>query len=111
MSFPLEGGVMTGTTAEAGLRPAGSDRLRTDPAYQAFWILRIGFTVAPVVFGLDKFADVLTHWEGYLAPFVDRLVPGTAHQAMLAVGVVEIVAGIVVAVRPRVGGYLVVAWL
>jgi hypothetical protein len=90
---------------------AGSDRLRTDPTYQAFWLLRIGFTVAPIAVGLDKFAGVLTDWEGYLAPEIDRIVPGTAHQAMLAVGIVEILAGIVVAVLPRLGGYLVAAWL
>ena len=88
-----------------------SDQLRTDPAFQAFWILRVGFTVAPILFGLDKFAEVMTDWEGYLAPSIDKLVPGTAHQAMLAVGVVEIVAGLVVAVAPRFGGLLVAAWL
>jgi hypothetical protein len=87
------------------------ERLRSDPVLQGFWLLRIGFTVAPILFGLDKFAGLLTDWEGYLAPAVDRLVPGTAHQAMLAVGVVEIIAGLVVAVRPRFGGYLVAAWL
>ena len=86
-------------------------RLRTDPVFQAFWILRAGFTVAPILFGLDKFVEVLTEWEGYLAPSIDRLVPGTAQQAMYAVGVVEIVAGIVVAVAPRFGGLLVAAWL
>lgn len=82
-----------------------------EPAYQAFLLLRTAFTVAPVVFGLDKFFDVLTHWERYLAPRVDRLVPGSGHQAMLAVGVVEIAAGVLVAVRPRIGGYVVAAWL
>ncbi|GID97560.1 hypothetical protein ACFQFC_08130 [Amorphoplanes digitatis] len=86
-------------------------RIRQDPVLQAFWILRIGFAVAPILFGLDKFAGLLTDWEGYLAPAFDRLVPGSAHQAMLAVGVIEIVAGIVVAVMPRFGGYLVAAWL
>jgi hypothetical protein len=78
---------------------------------QVFWLLRIGFTVLPIVFGLDKFADVLTDWTQYLAPQIDRLVPGTAHQAMLAVGVVEIVAGLVVAFLPRFGGPLVAVWL
>ena len=85
--------------------------VRDDPAYQAFLLLRIGFTVAPILFGLDKFTNLLTDWTSYLAPAIDHLVPGTAHQAMLAVGVVEIVAGLVVAVRPRFGGYLVAAWL
>jgi len=88
-----------------------ADRLKTEPAFQAFWLLRIGFTVAPILFGLDKFAELLTDWERYLAPSIDNLVPGTAHQAMLAVGVIEIVAGIVVALLPRFGGYLVAAWL
>jgi hypothetical protein len=76
-----------------------------------FWVLRIGFTVLPIVFGLDKFFDVLTDWSAYLAPWIDDLVPGTAHQAMLGVGVVEIAAGVLVAVLPRIGGYVVAAWL
>jgi hypothetical protein len=82
-----------------------------DPAHQAFLLLRTVFTVAPIAFGLDKFANLLTDWPGYLAPWIDALVPGTAQQAMYAVGVVEIVAGIVVAVAPRIGGWLVAAWL
>lgn len=83
----------------------------TDPAYQAFLMLRTAFTLAPVVFGLDKFAGVLTDWERYLAPTINDLVPGSAHQAMLIVGVVEVAAGVLVAVRPRIGGYVVAAWL
>lgn len=82
-----------------------------DPAFQGYALLRTGFVVAPVLFGLDKFLGWLVDWEPYLAPAVDDLVPGNAHQAMLAVGVIEIVAGLVVAVRPRFGGYLVAAWL
>ena len=69
------------------------------------------FTVAPILFGLDKFVGLLTDWEQYLAPQIDALIPGTAHQAMLAVGVVEVLAGILVAVAPRIGGYVVAAWL
>jgi len=88
----------------------GAGRLR-DPAFQAFILLRSAFTVAPVVFGLDKFFDVLTDWQQYLAPTINDLVPGSAHQAMLAVGVVEIAAGVLVALRPRIGGYVVAAWL
>ncbi|MDR2986417.1 MAG: hypothetical protein LBV34_16410 [Nocardiopsaceae bacterium] len=87
------------------------DKLRTDPAYQAFWLLRIGFTVAPILFGADKFAGLLTNWDKYLAPWVNDIVPGTAHQAMYAVGVIEIVAGLAVLIVPRFGGYLVAAWL
>ena len=85
--------------------------VREDPAYQAYLILRTGFVVAPILFGLDKFANLLTDWTAYLAPAVDRLIPGTATTAMVAVGVIEIVAGLVVAVRPKFGGYLVAAWL
>ena len=80
-------------------------------AHQAFLLLRTVFTVAPILFGLDKFVGLLTDWERYLAPQIDDLVPGTAHQAMLAVGVVEIIAGLLVAVLPRIGGYVVAAWL
>jgi hypothetical protein len=82
-----------------------------DPFFQAFTLLRIGFTVAPILFGLDKFLDWLVDWPIYLAPEINDLVPGNAHQAMLAVGVIEIVAGLVVAMRPKFGGYLVAAWL
>ena len=80
-------------------------------AQQAFLLLRTVFTVAPILFGLDKFAEVLTDWERYLAPEFNDLIPGTAHQAMLIVGVVEIAAGLLVAVLPRIGGYVVAAWL
>jgi hypothetical protein len=89
---------------------AGPDRL-SDPAFQAFALLRVAFTVAPILFGVDKFLDWLVDWRIYLAPEINDLVPGNAHQAMLAVGVIEIVAGLVVAVRPKFGGYLVAAWL
>jgi hypothetical protein len=86
-------------------------RLKNNPAYQAFWLLRIGFTVAPILFGLDKLSHLLVNWDRYLAPRVDNLLPGTAHQAMYVVGAIEIVAGLMVALRPRLGGYLVAAWL
>jgi len=98
-------------TMSTTVRSPAPSAVRTDPAYQAFLLLRTAFTVAPIVFGLDKFVGALTDWEQYLAPQVNDLVPGTAHQAMLAVGVVEVVAGVLVAVRPRWGGYVVAAWL
>jgi uncharacterized membrane protein YphA (DoxX/SURF4 family) len=88
-----------------------ADRLKSDPAYQAFWLLRIGFAAAPILFGLDKFFDVLVNWEIYLAPWINDIVPGSATDAMYAVGVIEIVAGIAVLVKPRYGAYLVAAWL
>lgn len=84
---------------------------RSAGAEQAYLLLRTVFTVAPILFGLDKFFGLLTDWEQYLAPWINDLVPGTAHQAMLVVGVVEIVAGLLVAVRPDLGGYVVAAWL
>ena len=86
--------------------------VRRDPAAQAFLLLRIAFCVAPIVFGLDKFANVLTDdWTRYLAPAFNDIIPGSAGDAMHIVGVIEIVAGLVVALRPRFGGYLVAAWL
>jgi hypothetical protein len=69
------------------------------------------FTVAPIAFGLDKFTGLLTDWDKYLAPWIDAIVPGTASQAMWAVGVVEILAGVLVALRPQIGGYVVALWL
>jgi uncharacterized membrane protein YphA (DoxX/SURF4 family) len=83
----------------------------SDPVYQAFLLLRTVFTVAPILFGLDKFTKLLVDWPVYLAPWIDGIVPGTAQQAMYAVGVIEIVAGIAVAIAPRFGAWLVAAWL
>jgi hypothetical protein len=91
--------------------PATASPQLSDPAYQAFALLRTGFTVAPILFGLDKFLDWLVDWRIYLAPEINDLIPGNAHQAMLIVGFVEILAGVVVALRPKFGGYLVAAWL
>ena len=103
------------STVAASLRPVpvpASDVLRRDPAAQAFMLLRIAFTVAPILFGLDKFAEVLTNdWTRYLAPEFNDIIPGSAQDAMYLVGAVEIVAGLVVLVSPRFGGLLVAAWL
>ena len=86
-------------------------RARIEPAYGAYLLLRIGFAVLPIVFGIDKFTNVLTKWEGYLAPWIVDVSPISAHQAMLVVGVVEIVAGLAVALKPRYAAYIVAAWL
>ncbi len=104
------------STAIAGvLRPVPiptSTVLRRDPAAQAFMLLRIAFTVAPILFGLDKFAEVLTDdWPRYLATEFNDLIPGNAADAMHIVGVVEIAAGLVVLLTPRFGGLLVAGWL
>ena len=86
--------------------------LRRDPAAQAFMLLRIAFSVAPILFGLDKFAEVMiSDWTKYLAPEFNDLIPGNASDAMHIVGVVEIAAGVMVAVAPRFGGLLVAGWL
>jgi uncharacterized membrane protein YphA (DoxX/SURF4 family) len=81
------------------------------PARQAYQILRFGFTVAPIIAGLDKFFHLLVNWDKYLPGAVNGLVGGHGHQLMLAVGVVEIVAGIGVAIKPRIFAYVVAAWL
>jgi hypothetical protein len=86
-------------------------RLRGDAGYQSFTLLRIGFFVLPVVFGADKFANVLVDWEKYLAPWINDLSPLSAVHTMHVVGVIEIVAGIAVLIKPRYGAYLVAAWL
>ena len=94
--------------------PAGTPADTTHPnlgADRAFILLRTVFTIAPIAFGLDKFFDILTDWEQYLAPWINDIVPGNAHQAMLTVGVIEIIAGIAVAVAPRYGSLLVAGWL
>src|SRR4026207_1344786 len=83
----------------------------SEPARDAFWLLRTGFTVAPILFGADKFAHVLVNWDKYLAPRIVDHLPWSVRQVMYGVGVIEIVAGLVVFLRPRVGGYLVAAWL
>ena len=97
------------TTSRPHDRARGA--LSADPFRQAFLLLRTVFTVAPIMFGLDKFTNLLTDWPAYLAPVINDIVPGTAQQAMYAVGVVEIAAGIIVAVLPRYGALLVAAWL
>lgn len=81
------------------------------PAYQAYQVLRMGFTVAPIVAGLDKFFNLLVNWEQYLPPFVNKLVGGHGHELMLVVGVIEIIAGLGVAFIPKVFAYVVSAWL
>jgi hypothetical protein len=103
------------STIAAALRPMPfptANVLRKDPAAQAFLLLRIAFTVAPILFGLDKFAEVMiSDWPKYLAPEFNDLIPGSAENAMYVVGAVEIAAGLVVAVVPRFGGLLVAGWL
>ena len=95
----------------AAVSPSFAERLRSDPAFQAFTIMRIAFTVAPILFGLDKFFNIMVDWESYLAPWINDIIPGSASTAMHLVGVIEIIAGIAVALKPRYGAYIVAAWL
>ena len=81
------------------------------PAYEAYRILHLAFIVAPIVAGLDKFFNVLVKWEQYLPPFVNNLAGGHGHELMLVVGVIEIVAGLGVALKPKIFAYVVSAWL
>jgi hypothetical protein len=80
-------------------------------AYQAFWLLRVGFTVAPILFGIDKFFNWTVHWPDYLAGWINNIAPGSAQDFMYFVGGVEIAAGLIVAVAPVIGAPLVAAWL
>ena len=82
-----------------------------EPAHQAYQILHLGFTVAPLLAGLDKFFNLLVNWEQYLPPIVNKMVGGHAHELMLVVGVIEIIAGLGVAFKPKVFAYVVSAWL
>jgi uncharacterized membrane protein YphA (DoxX/SURF4 family) len=96
-------------TANGGAVAATADW--HDPRYQAFALLRLAFTVAPIAFGLDKFFNVMVHWPNYLAPWINDIAPGTGQEFMYFVGVTEIVAGVFVALKPRYGAYVVAAWL
>lgn len=105
---------MSSTTITPGSqrsRASTIGHLQADPAYQAFWLLRIGFTVLPIVFGADKFANVLVNWENYLAPWIREISPLSAMHTMYIVGVIEIIAGVAVAIKPRYAAYIVAAWL
>jgi hypothetical protein len=97
----------SGPTATDTIGPPRS----AGPAHQAYRILHLGFTVAPITAGADKFLGLLADWDKYLAPWIAGLSPIGGHNLMLAVGAVEIAAGLIVCFRPRVGGYLVAAWL
>jgi len=93
---------------------ARPDQITADahsPAYQAYQILHWGFVVLPIMVGVDKFAGVLASWDKYLAPAVADQLPNSAHTFMMMVGVIEIAAGLLVAIKPRIGAYVVAAWL
>src|SRR3954451_1073176 len=97
----------SGSVSTQGIRASVFDQ----PAYQAYMILYVGFIALPIIAGLDKFFDLLTNWDTYLAPIVTQTLGVNAHTFMLIVGVIEIVAGLVVLVRPQIGAYIVGLWL
>ena len=82
-----------------------------DARYQAFALMRLAFTVAPIAFGLDKFFNVMVDWPIYLAPWLNDIAPGSGQDLMYVVGAVEILAGVIVAIKPRYGAYIVAGWL
>jgi uncharacterized membrane protein YphA (DoxX/SURF4 family) len=82
-----------------------------DARYQAFAVMRLAFTIAPIAFGLDKFFNVMVHWPNYLAPWINDIAPGTGQEFMYFVGVTEILAGVIVALKPRYGAWVVAGWL
>jgi uncharacterized membrane protein YphA (DoxX/SURF4 family) len=103
---------MAQAITNSGLAPVDTDSISTTkPSYQAYVILRTAFTVAPILAGLDKFFHLLVNWDQYLPAFVNNLTGGHGHELMLAVGVIEIVAGLGVAVKPKLFAYVVSAWL
>lgn len=102
---------ISSSAAMASSDSRSQSHVTTGPGYQAFLILRTGFTVAPIVAGLDKFFNLLVNWEQYLPGFVNNLTGGHGRQMMLAVGVIEILAGLGVAFKPRIFAYVVSAWL
>ncbi|MET4002192.1 hypothetical protein ABIB48_000901 [Arthrobacter sp. UYCu511] len=86
-------------------------RVKAEPAYGAFLLLWVGFIAIPLIMGVDKFFNVLTHWENYLAPWIENVSPFSAHGTMMAIGVVEIIAAIAMILRPRYAAYIVALWL
>ena len=88
-----------------------ADNIGSSAGHQAFRILRFGFTVAPILAGLDKFFHLLVNWDQYLPGVVANVSPIPPHTLMLVVGLIEIVAGIGVALKPRIFAYVVAAWL
>ena len=94
------------TAPDAAVSPRSTRAVR-----QAYQILHLGFTVAPIAAGADKFLGLLADWDKYLAPWIAGLSPIGGHNLMLVVGLVEILAGLIVWLKPRFGSYLVAAWL
>ena len=102
---------MTTSDQDSAHRAVATSSLGFTGADEAYFLLRTVFTIAPIAFGIDKFTQILCNWDFYLAPWINDIVPGGAHDAMMIVGVIEILAGILVAFRPQIGAYVVALWL
>src|SRR5688572_31519944 len=111
VTSPLDTTAATRHASANGAVPGSAPADWRDPRYQAFSLMRLAFTVAPIAFGLDKFFNEMVHWPNYLAPWNNDIVPGTGQELMYVVGAIEIVAGLIVALKPRYGAYIVAAWL
>src|SRR3989440_12660766 len=101
----------TGPTNGRGAAAAAVTSDVSAAAHQAFWLLRIAYTVAPILFGVDKFFNWSVHWPDYLAGWINSIVPGSGQDFMYVVGAIEIVAGLLVAFAPRIGAFVVAGWL
>jgi uncharacterized membrane protein YphA (DoxX/SURF4 family) len=106
----------TPARSETPTPPNGRAAALTTPdvgaaALQAFWLLRIAFTVAPILFGVDKFFNWTVDWPVYLAGWINDIAPGSGQDFMYAVGGIEIAAGLLVAIAPRIGAFVVAGWL
>jgi uncharacterized membrane protein YphA (DoxX/SURF4 family) len=109
MSTTLERPLATAQPTVSAVRTR--DGAWSDPRYQAFWVMRLGYTVLPLAMGIDKFFNAMVSWPKYLADWIDNIAPGTAQQFMYFVGGVEILAGVLVLLKPRYAAYIVAAWL
>ena len=94
-----------------GAKESTQAHRRSDPAYQAYLLLRVAFTVLPLGMGIDKYFNAMVDWPTYLAGWIHNILPGTSQQVMYGVGAVEILAGVLVALKPRYAAYVVAAWL
>lgn len=101
----------SGQSASIPSFPLSGDLVSAAPARQAYQVLHFAFTVAPILAGIDKFLHVLVNWDNYLAPWIANLSPISGHHLMFVVGVVEIIAGLIVAFKPKIGAWIVFAWL
>jgi uncharacterized membrane protein YphA (DoxX/SURF4 family) len=91
--------------------PYSADRPHASVAHTVTRVLTLTYGIVPIVAGLDKFTNLLTNWEAYLSPSLVRMLPFSGHTFMLLVGIIEIVAGILLLLRPRIGAWVVMAWL